>query len=388
MEDRLTNMIIAVIFIIVLGLAGIYAYKIIEGKAQTALEPNIQVENFTKKNESIDTKNTGSNQNTSQEQTSSASIVIPLTETNTHATKTDTKTQTTVATLDTYSYNNRFYYNQLNTYSKAIYDSIIKNIDKLKTGNSKINIDYDFSKILNDKTEKSKLEIYYGDAINAVNLDLPNLFYIDFSKFSLNVESETSIFGTKHSLYIDSGKNPNYFQDSFSNASQVEQAINDVETIKSYIIENINNDDYTKIKYLHDWMIDNLEYNSSSVNKGTVYGALFEKQAVCEGYARAYKYLLDSVGINSILVTGTATNSSGNTEEHMWNYVKLDDNWYAVDCTWDDPIVYGGGTIGYEVKHRFFLIGSVDLSVTHVAKKTISPNGKTFTLPILSINKY
>lgn len=131
-----------------------------------------------------------------------------------------------------------------------------------------------------------------------------------------------------------------------------------------------------------------MSYNSSSLNKITVYGAFMEKEAVCEGYARTYKYLLDNLGVENILVTGTATNSNSETEDHMWNYVKLNDNWYAVDCTWDDPIIHGNGTIGYDIKHRYFLIGSAELSKTHVVKNTISPNGSVFQLPTLSVNKY
>lgn len=70
----------------------------------------------------------------------------------------------------------------------------------------------------------------------------------------------------------------------------------------------------------------------------------------------------------------------------MWSYVKLDDKWYAVDTTWDDPIVYGGGTVGYEVKHQYFLVGSDTLFKNHVEKRKISASGKNFDLPIL--NKY
>ena len=39
---------------------------------------------------------------------------------------------------------------------------------------------------------------------------------------------------------------------------------------------------------------------------------------------------------------GTATNSSGQTENHAWNCIKINDVWYEVDPTWDDPIIIGG----------------------------------------------
>lgn len=72
----------------------------------------------------------------------------------------------------------------------------------------------------------------------------------------------------------------------------------------------------------------------------------------------------------------------------MWNYVKIKGVWYAVDTTWDDPIVTGGGTIGYDVKHKYFLLGSDTLFKTHIEKHTISISEKTFTLPTLSKANY
>lgn len=384
MEDRLTNLLIALILVIVIGLAGIYAYKFFESSTQVALEPNYQPLNYIEEKSEINIQNTNTNKSDkNQNETPSTSIVIPVVET-----KESEKTEPVTATTETYSYNNRYYYNQLNKYGKAIYDAVAGSVDKLKSGNGTINIDYDFNQLLNEQSGDIKLKQYYSDAINALNLDIPNLFYIDLTKLSLNIESTTSIFGTKYNLYIDPGKNPSYYLDGFYSSEQVESAINKVETLKNHQVDRIRGEDYTKIKLLHDWLIDYISYSSDSSNKCTVYGALTEKKSVCEGYARTYKYILDSMGIENVLIIGSATNSSGNTEEHMWNYVKLNDHWYAVDCTWDDPIVYGGGTIGYDVKHKYFMIGSEALSNTHVAKNTISPEGMSFTLPTLSINKY
>ena len=410
MEDKITNMMIAVIFIIVILLAGIFGFKLFSSKKEVAAKPIYEISNSISKTEITDTTSTNtanmnqtSTENTNISNTSNNENINTNTNTNTNIninsntntnTNINTNSNTSIpsktanTTVEAYQYNNRYYYKQLNNYSKAIYDTIIKNMDKLTTGNYTMKIDYDFSKLLSDKNDSKNLEGYYGDAINALNLDIPNLFYIDLSKFCLRVETETSILGTKYELYIDSGDNENYFINGFNSKIDVEQAITNVEAIKNYVLGSTKGEEYTKIKLAHDWIIDYLEYKSSSTNKSTVYGALMEKEAICEGYARTYKYFLDNLGIENILVTGIATNSSNQTEEHMWNFVKLDNNWYAVDCTWDDPIVHGGGTIGYDVKHRYFLIGSEELSKTHVIKKTISPNGNEFRLPELSINKY
>ncbi len=139
---------------------------------------------------------------------------------------------------------------------------------------------------------------------------------------------------------------------------------------------------------MHDWLIDNLSYESTSSQRATVYGALVQKKGVCEAYARAYKCILDELGVENVLSIGSATNSSGITEEHMWNYVKLNGKWYAVDVTWDDPIVVGGGILRDEIKHKYFLLGSREFFKNHTEKLTISTSSKTFAPPKLDVNNY
>lgn len=65
-------------------------------------------------------------------------------------------------------------------------------------------------------------------------------------------------------------------------------------------------------------------------------GVFANKAAVCEGYAKAYQYILNELGIENIYVTGKAGSSEA-SENHAWNMVKLDDGkWYSIDLTWDD----------------------------------------------------
>ena len=46
------------------------------------------------------------------------------------------------------------------------------------------------------------------------------------------------------------------------------------------------------------------------------------------------------------------------TDKHVWNAVKIDDKWYHIDLTWDDPVVLNGSdTILYD----YFLITSDEL---------------------------
>lgn len=117
---------------------------------------------------------------------------------------------------------------------------------------------------------------------------------------------------------------------------------------------------YDKVKIIHDYICERIVYDTANTGYyqyQTAYSGLHDfgtatNKSVCAGYATSFKVLCDYYSIPCILVSGKGvTNSTGPSgEEHMWNYVKMNDgNWYGVDCTWDDQT-----TIYYD----FFLVGS------------------------------
>ncbi len=88
--------------------------------------------------------------------------------------------------------------------------------------------------------------------------------------------------------------------------------------------------DADKEKYVHDMLMQSVEYNTSAAMNQSAYSALVKGQSVCAGYARAFQYLLQQLGIPCYYCTGY----SG--EDHAWNIVCLDNIYYNVDVTWDD----------------------------------------------------
>ena len=97
---------------------------------------------------------------------------------------------------------------------------------------------------------------------------------------------------------------------------------------------------------------------------------------------------MNEIGIDNVIVIGTGTNSSGQTENHAWNYVKLNEDWYAVDITWDDPIVIGDGILPEKSKYQYFLKGSETMNQNHVTSGKFTDAGQVFTYPTLSKNDY
>ena len=141
---------------------------------------------------------------------------------------------------------------------------------------------------------------------------------------------------------------------------------------------------------VHDYLVDTISYDSSLSKPYiyNIYGALVEKLCVCEGYARSMKYLLDSLNIPCTIVIGKGTNSEGQTENHAWNYVEIGGKWYAIDATWDDPVIIGNGTLSQSFKYRYFLKGSNEMAKDHTPSNTFTDGGKKFTYPSLSLENY
>lgn len=81
---------------------------------------------------------------------------------------------------------------------------------------------------------------------------------------------------------------------------------------------------------LHDRLADHIAYEDGD-RVHDAYGALVNGKAVCDGYTKAFQYLLQKVGIQSFMVTGI-----GNGVKHAWNIVRIDGKYYNVDLTWDD----------------------------------------------------
>lgn len=104
--------------------------------------------------------------------------------------------------------------------------------------------------------------------------------------------------------------------------------------------------DEQKLFFLHDQLTTHCQYDlgiyenpqNIKASSYTPYGALVLHVAVCQGYADAFTDLANRAGITTYTVTSMEN-------DHAWNLVKLyDENdleeFYYIDCTWDDPTTY------------------------------------------------
>ena len=113
--------------------------------------------------------------------------------------------------------------------------------------------------------------------------------------------------------------------------------------------------EYEMALWLHDWLLDQLEYDSS-LTWASAEAALTRHTGTCQAYTNAYIKLLNAAGIENAETRDTY-------DGHTWNAVKLDGKWYQVDCTWDDndDTKY----YGFDARHLYFAITDELMAVAH-----------------------
>ena len=326
--------------------------------------------------------------------------------------------------------NEKFHYQQLDNTAKKIYDGICEMYEQgiLKTGIESFDLAKDDKYVTQEQLESymkgnNELKVAMNAARYAFYADYPEVFYIQIQKINLRVTKDAQ---NRYHANLGSGNLKNYYVDGFTSKEQVEEELITFNNIVNQIVEEAKNLKVEEgkelvteqVKYIHNKIINDtsyrLESDCSEGNEGflgTPYGALVKKQAVCEGYARAFKIILDKVGINNILVQGTHQSEGSAVVPHMWNYVEIEKQtnarsiekvWYAVDCTMDDPFLRNtnmdttdqdfkpGDDIeeGFE-NTRYCLVGTETMHREHVAIETVEAAGNyVFKYPELNAEDY
>ena len=98
--------------------------------------------------------------------------------------------------------------------------------------------------------------------------------------------------------------------------------------------------DYEKLRYINNYLVDHCDYVPEAIDDPdryhtsfTSFGCLIEGKAVCEGYTNSVQMLCELLDIPCMKVTGTAYGG-----DHIWNAVYLNDKWWMLDVTFNDPM--------------------------------------------------
>ncbi len=104
-------------------------------------------------------------------------------------------------------------------------------------------------------------------------------------------------------------------------------------------------DTFEKILFVYDSILDSAEYDKALSdsedfdNLGvTAYGCLVEGKTICSGYALAFNSIMRELGFECGVEFSNYENESSKNdeEEHVWNYCRIDGEYYYFDLTWDE----------------------------------------------------
>lgn len=138
--------------------------------------------------------------------------------------------------------------------------------------------------------------------------------------------------------------------------SQEEEAFTE-QTLTTIVASMHGLSELEKIQAAHDYIVLTTEYSKDSVgSQYSPYTLLSEGKGVCQAYALVLYRMLDMLGFEVQYVPGKV-----GEQLHAWVLVKLDNEWYHIDVTWDDPLPDRKG----EVRYNYFLVSDKQLAQDH-----------------------
>lgn len=164
--------------------------------------------------------------------------------------------------------------------------------------------------------------------------DQPEYFWLDMYEYLYIITEE---FGGRYKLKIQ----PEYLMDAESvetakpvfNA-KVDEIVREAEKQPSL---------YDKVLYVYDYILDVAEYDQPRVDAGdyddagiNAYGCLVDGKTICSGYSAAFCLIMQRLGIECGVEFDSYDSDINRTDGHVWNYCKLDGEYYYFDLTWDD----------------------------------------------------
>lgn len=181
---------------------------------------------------------------------------------------------------------------------------------------------------------------------------------IDNKELLSNLNNFVSPYNSYNRLYV----NYNNFGkvtidvEKIYNEEQIKQVDSKIDEIMKTIIKPTMSTE-EKIKAFHDYIVNTTVYDTINAEKlknnqeidraentHNAYGLLFNHKSLCGGYSDAMTIFLDKLNLPNMKVS---------TYSHVWNLVYINNQWYHLDATWDDPVV---DTKENLLLHNYFLI--------------------------------
>lgn len=179
---------------------------------------------------------------------------------------------------------------------------------------------------------------------------------------------EDNYVSTEYSISVDENDYVTQLKLYYTKTRKQHEAENKkLEEVCREIIDGCTaENDYDAVLYFHDEIIKRCRYDISGENMLSAYGCLVDGKAICEGYAKALILLCSKYGIECMPVVGSCKRENEQPEPHMWNLVKLEDSWYHIDLTWDDPVIKSDDD-SYDdyISYNYFALSDEEIQKDH-----------------------
>lgn len=295
----------------------------------------------------------------------------------------------------------QYYYSLLNTQEKAYYKILLDHAAKLKSGTDRLDISSVATKkqwetwVTDGKwDDKSQTAISIYTANGAFLSDHPEIFFADPGKFCYKYKGKG---GKSFSMTLQcQDDRKNYFPAGLNSSKDVDLASAKLRSKVDEIAAQAKRSGtvYEQIRFVQDYLIDHVTYDKTMEKDliHTAYGALINHLAVCDGYSYAFKMILDELGVPCVVVRGNSirydTKAHGAAwvkaqmdEYHLWNEVRFDGGWYAVDVTWSDSDVPNEPLTD---RYEYFLRGSGSFGHADEELCSLDDLGRMLQYPKLS----
>ena len=197
---------------------------------------------------------------------------------------------------------------------------------------------------------------------SCVMADHPEIFYVSGYRYTGYADGEKLSKMTVRGEYTHTKQ-------------EVEKLQKKIDAVTTEVLAGIpiGATEYKKVKYVYDYIVNGTEYDLSAPESQNICSVFLNQKSVCLGYAKATQYLLQRLGIDSFLVTGSVKNG----ESHAWNLVKVDGDWYYLDATWGDAYYRTEETSAETLEKEFanydyFCVTTKQLERTHTIKTVVS----------------
>ena len=259
----------------------------------------------------------------------------------------------------------------LTSIEQPMYNHLVSELERIISQGGATEITFDGLQFDTDDISGDKVNagIFWDDIYTCVSFNHPELLFFEEINPDDEDASDMTVGPTSFSVKIGVDKKYRGSDEYTLSTNAASIASSAKSTADAVISKNSNKGTYDTIKAYADWIADNVSYDHSAArlsaseitdnspwNAISVFDNDSSTNVVCEGYAKAFQYLMDntprfvSAGITSKIVTSTVpvTNGSSSavsgssigaddeTTGHMWNVVTIAGKNYLVDVTWYD----------------------------------------------------